>query len=111
MNEQTTKLIEQLATKLGTTVEYLYNVLIQQARVEIITFFVVLCLTIAGSIISVFLLKYTQKYWSNENAPVYIETLLKWRKEFRKQKELNVFLKEAAIQYLEQHPEIKIPTI
>lgn len=45
------------------------------------------------------------------DAPAYIETLLKWRKVFRKQKEFNVFMKEAAIQYLEKHPEIKIPIL
>ena len=33
MNEQATKLLEQLAQKLGTTVEYLWGVLIQQAQV------------------------------------------------------------------------------
>ena len=45
------------------------------------------------------------------DAPAYIETLLKWRKVFREQKQFNVFMKEAAIQYLEKHPEIKIPTL
>ena len=45
------------------------------------------------------------------DAPAYIETLLKWRKVFREQKQFNVFMKEAAIKYLEQHPEIKIPTL
>lgn len=33
MNEQTTKLIEQLANKLGTTTEYLWNVLLTQAPI------------------------------------------------------------------------------
>lgn len=45
------------------------------------------------------------------DAPAYIETLLRWRKVFREQKQFNVFMKEAAIKYLEQHPEIKIPTL
>lgn len=45
------------------------------------------------------------------DAPAYIETLLTWRKVFREQKQFNVFMKEAAIQYLEKHPEIKIPTL
>ena len=48
---------------------------------------------------------------SHGDEPAYIETLLKWRKVFSKQKEFNVFMKEAAIQYLEKHPEIKIPTL
>lgn len=34
MNEQTVKLVEQLAQKLGTTTEYLWNVLIKQAPIS-----------------------------------------------------------------------------
>jgi len=34
MNEQTTKLIEQLAQKLGTTTEYLWTVLLKQAPIS-----------------------------------------------------------------------------
>jgi O-antigen/teichoic acid export membrane protein len=34
MNEQTTKLIESLAAKLGTTAEYLWSVLVNQAYVS-----------------------------------------------------------------------------
>ena len=34
MNEQTTKLIEQLARKLGTTTEYLWLVLLKQAPID-----------------------------------------------------------------------------
>ncbi|MEI6059411.1 MAG: hypothetical protein WCR72_01830 [Bacteroidota bacterium] len=34
MNEQTTKLIEQLAQKLGTTTEYLWLVLLKQAPID-----------------------------------------------------------------------------
>jgi heme/copper-type cytochrome/quinol oxidase subunit 2 len=34
MNEQTTKLIEQLAQKLGTTSEYLWSILVKQAPIE-----------------------------------------------------------------------------
>lgn len=34
MNEQTTKLLETLANKMGTTVEYLWSVLIKQAPIE-----------------------------------------------------------------------------
>lgn len=34
MNEQTTKLIEELALKLGTTTEYLWSVLIHQAFIS-----------------------------------------------------------------------------
>jgi uncharacterized membrane protein len=34
MNDQTTKLIDQLAQKLGTTTEYLWSVLLRQAPVD-----------------------------------------------------------------------------
>jgi hypothetical protein len=34
MNEQTQKMLEQLAAKLGTTVEYLWGVLVKQAHIE-----------------------------------------------------------------------------
>jgi hypothetical protein len=34
MNEQTSKLIEQLANKLGTTTEYLWGVLLKQAQIQ-----------------------------------------------------------------------------
>lgn len=45
MNEQTTKLIEELATKLGTTAEYLWGVLIKQAFYEAsITLVQILCI-------------------------------------------------------------------
>lgn len=37
MNEQTNQLIEKLAQKLGTTTEYLWGVLIQQAKIDAIT--------------------------------------------------------------------------
>lgn len=48
---------------------------------------------------------------SHGDAPAYIEILLKWRKVFREQKQFKCWMKEAAIKYLEQHPEIKIPTL
>lgn len=34
MNEQTAKLLEQLASKLGTTSEYLWNILLKQAPID-----------------------------------------------------------------------------
>lgn len=34
MNEETTKLIDQLAQKLGTTAEYLWSVLLKQAPID-----------------------------------------------------------------------------
>jgi len=69
MNEQATKLIEQLAQKLGTTVEYLWTVLIKQAHVEIYIFITTLILTLIGAVVTSVLLRYTQKYWNDETAP------------------------------------------
>ena len=37
MNDNTTKLIEQLSQKLGTTTEYLWNVLLKQAHIDATT--------------------------------------------------------------------------
>jgi len=34
MNEQTTKLLEELANKLGTTTEYLWTILLKQAPID-----------------------------------------------------------------------------
>lgn len=49
MNEQTTKLIEQLAQKLGTTTEYLWSVLLKQAPIEAtVTLFQTLCVMLFG---------------------------------------------------------------
>ena len=48
--EKLTNLLEQLSEKLGTTTEYLWGVLINQAKVEIITFLVMLSILILTSI-------------------------------------------------------------
>ena len=49
MNEQTTKLIEQLAQKLGTTTEYLWSVLLKQAPIDAtVTLFQTLCVMLFG---------------------------------------------------------------
>ncbi len=47
MNEQTIKLIEQLAQKLGTTSEYLWGVLLLQAKVAAIEGLMFSCITLA----------------------------------------------------------------
>lgn len=63
MNEQTAKLVEQLAQKLGTTTEYLWSVLLRQAPISALTdliYFVLVC--IGG----VFILK-AHKNFSKEN--------------------------------------------
>ena len=70
MNEQITSLIEQLAQKLGTSVEYLWGVLIKQAEVEVITFFIALTLSAIAATSAIFMLKHSQKYWNYENAPL-----------------------------------------
>lgn len=48
MNDNTTKLIEQLAQKLGTTAEYLWSVLLKQAFVSAITDLMYLILVLLG---------------------------------------------------------------
>lgn len=54
MNEQTAKLIEKLAEKLGTTAEHLWGVLVQQAYIDSVTkltgiifSFIILCAILA----------------------------------------------------------------
>ena len=51
MNTETTKLIEQLAQKLGTTTEYLWSVLIKQAAISAATDLLYLILVIIGLIV------------------------------------------------------------
>ena len=64
MNENTTKLIEQLATKLGTTSEYLWSVLLKQAWISSITdlvlYFIFICFF-------VFSYKYTKHTFNDNN--------------------------------------------
>lgn len=67
MNEQSTKLLEQLAYKLGTTTEYLWGVLIKQAPIAATT---QLCQTI-GVIIFGFILWKIHKYLLKENDKGY----------------------------------------
>lgn len=52
MNEQTSKLIEQLAQKLGTTTEYLWSVLLKQAPIQAsVTLFQFLLIGLFGYVI------------------------------------------------------------
>ena len=51
MNEQTTKLIEQLAQKLGTTTEFIWEVLIKQAYISAITDIIYIVLIIIVGIL------------------------------------------------------------
>jgi len=62
MNEQTTKLIEELAAKLGTTAEHLWGVLVRQAPITATIDLVQL----VGMWVLVFLLaKYAVKKWQD----------------------------------------------
>ena len=51
MNEQTMKLVDQLAQKLGTTSNYLWSILLKQAPVSAIIDLIYFILTIIGGII------------------------------------------------------------
>jgi hypothetical protein len=51
MNDQTTKLLESLALKLGTTAEYLWGALIKQAHVSVISNLLLIVFTIVMGII------------------------------------------------------------
>jgi hypothetical protein len=51
MNEQTTKLVEQLAIKLGTTADYLWSVLLKQAPISALTDLIYFMLISIGGII------------------------------------------------------------
>jgi len=67
--KELTELLAKLAEKLGTTTQYLWGVLIKQASVEIYIFISIFVLTVIGVIITTLLLKYTQKYWDEEDTP------------------------------------------
>ncbi|MEY2500558.1 MAG: hypothetical protein QOI07_892 [Verrucomicrobiota bacterium] len=60
MNEQTTKLIEELAQKLGTTAEHLWSVLVRQAPISASVDFIQL---IGLWALSYFLIRYAVKKW------------------------------------------------
>jgi hypothetical protein len=63
MDKQTTKLLEKLANKLGTTSEYLWEVLLEQATVQGFTILFLLLLVILSGI---FLYKINKYFWKNE---------------------------------------------
>jgi len=65
MNTEMEKLIEHLAQKLGTTTEYLWGVLINQAKISAITDLFYLFFTVIGGI----LLYRLHKYFSKEREP------------------------------------------
>lgn len=51
MNEKTTELIEQLAQKLGTTTEYLWGVLINQASISAITDLIYIVMSVVVGVV------------------------------------------------------------
>lgn len=73
MNEQTTKLIEQLAQKLGTTTEYLWTVLIKQAPISAATDALCFIFVIIGGIILWRLHKYLSKERGDYKHSIYYE--------------------------------------
>jgi uncharacterized membrane-anchored protein len=65
MNEQTTKLIEQLSQKLGTTTEHLWSVLLKQAQVSAIMNLILLIVIIVVGIVLYKLHKHFSKETSD----------------------------------------------
>lgn len=81
MNEKTTQLIEQLAQKLGTTVEYLWSILLKQAFVDATTrLIIVICTIILGIILykthKSFSKKNSNGYTSYDNKGYFIEIMV-----------------------------------
>lgn len=73
MNEQTIKLIEQLARKLGTTSEYLWAVLIKQAPISALTDLLYFILVIIGGIILWKIHKYLSKDRGEDKNSIYYD--------------------------------------
>lgn len=67
MKNQITELLEKLAVQLGTTAEYLWSVLIVQARISAITDLIFLIL----AIVSGYFLYRTHRYLSEETEDMY----------------------------------------
>lgn len=68
MNEETLKLLEQLASKLGTTAESLWTVLIRQASIAAT---VHLCFTVLIIIIGIILWKINKRFNENDGTMSY----------------------------------------
>lgn len=73
MNEQTTRLIEQLAQKLGTTAEYLWAVLLKQAPISAATDLFYLLMSIIGGIILIKIHKSLCKKKGEYDTSIYEE--------------------------------------
>jgi TRAP-type C4-dicarboxylate transport system permease small subunit len=61
--DELTQLLQQLAGQLGTTVEFLWGVMVRQARVEAIYNIVSLCITTILWIASYWYIKWTCNVW------------------------------------------------
>ena len=74
MNEQTVRLIEDLASKLGTTSEYLWSVLIRQAPIDSITSIIqIICVIIFGVVLVKLHLKFSVR--DTQNHGIYSATI------------------------------------
>lgn len=71
MNDQTLKLVEQLAQKLGTTAEYLWQVLLNQAAISAATDLIYLVLTIFAGFALYRLHKYLSKEPEGSSYSIY----------------------------------------
>lgn len=63
--EQTKLLLEELAKKLGTTVEYLWGVLLKQAKVEAIQWTIILLIFIIYSLLCIKYLLWGLRDWDS----------------------------------------------
>ncbi len=73
MNDQTTKLVEQLAQKLGTTAEYLWAVLLKQAPISAATDLIYLILVIIGGVLLYKLHKYLSEEGGEYKNSIYCD--------------------------------------
>jgi hypothetical protein len=72
MNEQTIQLLRDLASRLGTTTEYLWSVLIKQAPRSAISDLIMICIMVSVSYLSwAFLFKKYQKLFAPNDCYEY----------------------------------------
>lgn len=68
MSKEATQLLEELAAKLGTTIEYLWNVLVRQATIDaIIKIIFVAIITICGIILYRYHIKFSKRDENGHN--------------------------------------------
>lgn len=66
MDEHVAKLIEALATKLGTTAEYLWGVLVKQATIQAAAEATLLICSVAATVWLIYLFKKNSKEWEED---------------------------------------------